>query len=665
MEKYDRDSPNPSPRRLKFEQLRADYELFLQTFEKPTQIYRYLRSRHSISPLFLHRSLSYLKDRRSKSAVGPGTRRQQFEIEDLLEKRKSEIEDILEKDPENLGCQKENFLNITFDGFFHGPEFGEEIFHTSDLSKQASLQDEFVDVNLQLIKIFARKKRGEEFPVNSLDLGKCTSSWNPRTKLMTPGSSCSISIPRKAFTGTGKTVKTYILSIQVSVPVTKKTSRRLPKMKMSPEDASETDKDTDVDSTSSLSEPPSKKLRRQPSAESNEDASMSEFSKRVYTAELIVFDKHKNCLLTNGEYELLLRNYNMEDSADAEQGKPVENGPRGKLGPFEMFAFGPTIKFKLSWKDKPITAFQTRSAALIYNLAKQQNKSKKAGQHQLPAVVDVSSSPKQEPRSQAPLRIFYQFIYNNNTRQQTEARDDYYCPWCSINCMRLYSLLKHLKTYHSRFIFMYTSLSKGARIDVCINENYEFASSGAVGSIKPLVGRDIPSRRQQMTEVIVARPFTEREDLQEFAEPDCTDIDGVKPFIKGHDRVYYHSDTCVPMRPQEIDYDSEDHVTPNWVKAQAEFMIDEFTDVNEGEKDLMKIWNMHIINGCYISDFQMPMACKSFVEEHSQEIVNKNLSKNLLLHLTNLCEFNLISQATVLSTMNIFRNIVSEGSKDE
>lgn len=38
-------------------------------------------------------------------------------------------------------------------------EFGEEIFNTSDLNKQASLKDEFVDVNLQLIKILARKKK--------------------------------------------------------------------------------------------------------------------------------------------------------------------------------------------------------------------------------------------------------------------------------------------------------------------------------------------------------------------------------------------------------------------------------------------------------------------------------------------------------------------------
>ena len=51
--------------------------------------------------------------------------------------------------------------------------------------------------------------------------------------------------------------------------------------------------------------------------------------------------------------------------------------------------------------------------------------------------------------------VLVQFLYNNNTRQQTEARDDLHCPWCTLNCSKLYSLLKHLKLSHSRFIFNY------------------------------------------------------------------------------------------------------------------------------------------------------------------------------------------------------------------
>lgn len=52
-------------------------------------------------------------------------------------------------------------------------------------------------------------------------------------------------------------------------------------------------------------------------------------------------------------------------------------------------------------------------------------------------------------------RIYYQFLYNNNTRQQTDPRDDMKCPWCSLNCVHLYSLLKHLRLSHARFNFIY------------------------------------------------------------------------------------------------------------------------------------------------------------------------------------------------------------------
>lgn len=53
------------------------------------------------------------------------------------------------------------------------------------------------------------------------------------------------------------------------------------------------------------------------------------------------------------------------------------------------------------------------------------------------------------------LRVFYQFLYNNNTRQQTEARDNLHCPWCALNCQELYGLMKHLTLCHSRFKFTY------------------------------------------------------------------------------------------------------------------------------------------------------------------------------------------------------------------
>lgn len=49
--------------------------------------------------------------------------------------------------------------------------------------------------------------------------------------------------------------------------------------------------------------------------------------------------------------------------------------------------------------------------------------------------------------------VRYQFLYNSSRRQQTETRTDFQCPWCSLHCIQLPSLLKHLRLCHSRFIF--------------------------------------------------------------------------------------------------------------------------------------------------------------------------------------------------------------------
>lgn len=71
----------------------------------------------------------------------------------------------------------------------------------------------------------------------------------------------------------------------------------------------------------------------------------------------------------------------------------------------------------------------------------------------LNGLTNTKKAGKEE--SSSSQQIVYQFLYNNNSRQQTEACEDLHCPWCSLDCGRLYSLLKHLKLCHSRFTFTY------------------------------------------------------------------------------------------------------------------------------------------------------------------------------------------------------------------
>ena len=121
-----------------------------------------------------------------------------------------------------------------------------------------------------------------------------------------------------------------------------------------------------------------------------------------------------------------------------------------QMGPFEVFAYGPTLKFKLSWSGTPIARPPRRPTSLALRSPLTTLNAGSTNDIRNPA--EEADASKDNRKKQ---RLFYQFIYNNNTRQQTEAREDFFCPWCSIDCRKLYSLLKHLKLCHGRFIFAY------------------------------------------------------------------------------------------------------------------------------------------------------------------------------------------------------------------
>uniref|UniRef100_A0A673YRS3 SUZ12 polycomb repressive complex 2 subunit b n=1 Tax=Salmo trutta TaxID=8032 RepID=A0A673YRS3_SALTR len=267
-----------------------------------------------------------------------------------------------------------------------------------------------------------------------------------------------------------------------------------------------------------------------------------------------------------------------------------------------------------------------------------------------------------EPRQK--LRIFYQFLYNNNTRQQTEARDDLHCPWCTLNCRKLYSLLKHLKQSHSRFIFNYVPHPKGARIDVSINECYDGSYVGNPQDIHSQPGfafsRNGPVKRTAVTHVLVCRPKRTKPSLSEFLESEDGELEQQRTYVSGHNRLYFHSDSCMPLRPQEMDVDSEDERDPEWLREKTATQLDEFTDVNEGEKEVMKLWNLHVMKHGFIADNQMNQASMQFVEKCGAYIARRNLCRNFLLHLVSMHDFNLVSVATIDRAMSRLRHIQEE-----
>lgn len=79
-----------------------------------------------------------------------------------------------------------------------------------------------------------------------------------------------------------------------------------------------------------------------------------------------------------------------------------------------------------------------------------------------------------------------------------------------------------------------------------------------------------------------------------------------------------------------MEVDSEDENDPKWLQKKTTMMIDDFTDVNDGEKELMKMWNLHVMKHGYVLweiqtlklfEYQMEIKTRRAYGSHLSRIV--------------------------------------------
>ncbi|XP_054923813.1 polycomb protein suz12 isoform X2 [Dermacentor andersoni] len=617
----------------------ADHELFLQAFEKPTQIYRYLRTRHVASPIFLHRTLTYMSHRMSRNHKN----RKNFKVDSLLQRVQAQ------QDPSS--CRAPSQMTLTFTGFF-----------------DRSTKRDMVTAEAVILKICNKKKKELELPLAQLSapfvyhvpVGSCEVPHNPEGAAHTSSTrTTAITVPGNSFcpNGTGL-VRSYVLLLRVTAG------------------GLVNEGDTGVPAV----EPPSKKARRNgchrpptSGAGSGAGSGTSAEESRHYVGEMVVYEQQR-CLLSEGEYQLMLRPWGpkaapLARTASWESLNHIESSP-----PLEAFEKCPKVAFRLNWGPSeesanaecpdPVRTNRPVLSPVELNVAEpghkhtrsRRNGEMKASQQQIQqqGSGQVQKIPNKAGTGQR-TRVVYQFVYQQQTRQQTEARADMRCPWCLLQCRLLAALLKHLKLCHGRFTFSYVPHPKGARIDVSINECYDGSYSGNPQHLHTQTGYAFgwtgPARRTPVTCVMVCRPKRAPLSLAEFMEQDEPDIEQPRPYMSGHNRLYYHTETCLPIRPQEIERDSESEDDPEWLRIKTQMMIDEFTDVNEGEKELMKMWNLHVMRYGFVGDCQIALACNMFVEQKGHELIQRNLYRNFVLHMCNLLDYGLVSASVVYTTV--------------
>jgi hypothetical protein len=123
---------------------------------------------------------------------------------------------------------------------------------------------------------------------------------------------------------------------------------------------------------------------------------------------------------------------------------------------------------------------------------------------------------------------------------------------------------------------------------------------------------------------------------------------------KAYQRQYFHARLGLPLTDSEfLNCDSDDDIDMSWEKSAGNRGLSEFEDICQEEKLLMTLWNTHVGTYPPYANAYVPMVADLFVRKFAAEILTKGLRHNLLLHLLNLADFNLLSIEDVHSLIKI------------
>ncbi|XP_043063759.1 polycomb protein Su(z)12 isoform X2 [Drosophila ficusphila] len=594
-----------------------EQELFLQAFEKPTQIYRYLRNRHETNPIFLNRTLSYMKERMSRN----NKKRTGFQVNSILDSITQKSEAV-----------SQNYLHIIYDSLQEklqstatGNDSGEDLLQEQLLCEPG----ESVSVETTLYKITRSKRKDSTLDIQELLSKSSQIVYNPKDHVV---EHATISIPLQTMRPMGEQHTLYKLLFRIKV--------------LAPSTCNDENAET----------PPNKRSRR---------------NEKMFGSELILYEKSSG-FITEGEYEAMLQPLNTTSIKSFSPKKCTwETMPDSYIPlslTYDVYQQSPMLKFHLTLSNEQLPEIikapelQRYVQHLDAVAEMNHNNNNYSNNNNCSGLKNGSTLCKSTPEH---IQIVYNFMYSNNTRQQTEYTQELNCPWCGLDCLRLYALLKHLKLCHARFNFTYQPAGSGARIDVTINDAYDGSYAGSPYDLAGPSGSSFartcgPVRRTSVTSLMVCRPRRQKTCLDEFLELDEDEISNQRSYITGHNRLYHHTETCLPVHPKELDIDSEGESDPLWLRQKTIQMIDEFSDVNEGEKELMKLWNLHVMRHGFVGDCQLPIACEMFLEAKGNEIVRKNLYRNFILHMCSLFDYGLIAAETVYKTVQKLQGMLSK-----
>jgi hypothetical protein len=127
--------------------------------------------------------------------------------------------------------------------------------------------------------------------------------------------------------------------------------------------------------------------------------------------------------------------------------------------------------------------------------------------------------------------------------------------------------------------------------------------------------------------------------------------------VKMKNRLLFHVHNSVPIGLGCQEEAVEDY---SWQAGLSDRQIDDFVDLNPGEKAFFKLWNRHLFEQPCYGNRMMLCVLDAFIDDHALDIVCGNLYKNFLLHLTNLVEYMVLDQLTMMRAVERLQRRVCE-----
>ncbi|CAF0966608.1 unnamed protein product [Brachionus calyciflorus] len=286
-----------------------------------------------------------------------------------------------------------------------------------------------------------------------------------------------------------------------------------------------------------------------------------------------------------------------------------------------------------------------------------EKKAKITRQKSIQKITELNVAEKIPNNNSKSNGLTYRFKQNDLKYLETYS-NNYKCPFCFLNQTSLTFLIDHMKNSHPRFIFQESSDLSKERIDVYLDECFDGSYSRCLNSFKlnefngyskSCLGpvKHIPGTIFFMYNNWYAKKLRKNNDLDLLNMYHAHFFDDS---TESSNRVYYHSLTNIP---KHVDSDEDSDVDPEWLKEQSIIMLNEFQDVNEGEKGLMYLWNVHCTKFNLIANSNVYAMCELFLKENLNELVKKDLVKNCILHFVNLVDYNLIKSKDLVKLFDL------------